>query len=219
MVSGMSFCTTVDVAVGHGLRVLPLRWHSARDAVAPGVVLAGRRGGPGPTLQPSSMLTVPPGTLVALPSPNGATLCAAAEGRGAVVFAGCLRNRTAVAVAAGTAARGGPIGVVPAGERWPDDTMRVAVEDALGAGAIVAALQAAPILRLSDPAAALSLSPEARFAAAQFAAAAGDLTAVLSDLVSGRELIGGGYGDDVAYAAELDVSTAAPRLVDGILTG
>jgi 2-phosphosulfolactate phosphatase len=206
IVDVLSFCTSVDVAVGRGARVLPQRWrnpYAAREAATYGALPAGRRDGGGPSLRPSSLLGLAAGTVLALPSPNGATLCAAAAGYDAVVFAGCLRNATAV----GTAARavGGPIGLVPAGERWPDDTLRVAAEDALGAGAVIAAIDAG------------SLSPEAELVAAQFTAAAGRLPAVLAGLASGRELIADGYGADVDLAAALDVSAAAPRLVDGVL--
>ncbi len=170
---------------------------------------AGRRDGPGPSLRPSSLLSLAPGTVLALPSPNGASLCAAAARHDAVVMAGCLRNATAVAADAAARAADGPIGVVPAGERWPDDTLRVAAEDALGAGAVVAALAGR----------ARSLSPEAELVAAQFAAAEGRLPAILAGLASGRELIADGYGADVDLAAAHDVSTVAPRLVDGVLTG
>ena len=207
IVDVLSFGTSVDVAVGRGARVLPQRWRdpdAAREAAAHGAVQAGRREGAGPSLRPSSLLGLAEGTVLALPSPNGASLCAAAARHDAVVFAGCLRNATAVAAAARAA--GGPVGVVPAGERWSDDTLRVAVEDAVGAGAIVAALGGG------------SLSPEAELVAAQFAAAADRLPAVLAALASGRELIADGYRADVDLAAALDVSSAAPRLVDGILS-
>ena len=286
IVDVLSFCTSVDIAVGRGARVLPQRWAdaavesedaaapsaattstattstpttstvatsaaatsaaaseaaatrgaaareaaaassvAAREAAAAGAVSAGRRDGTGPSLRPSSLVGLPPDTLLALPSPNGATLCAAAARHGAVVLAGCLRNATAVAAAA--LAVGRPIGLVPAGERWPDDTLRAAAEDALGAGAIAARLQqggtAAAESEQCHPAAVgdgLALSPEAQLVAAQFAEARKcGLLATLSDLASGRELIADGYGADVQLAADLDVSAAAPRLVDGILRG
>ncbi len=221
IVDVLSFCTSVDIAVGRGARVLPQRWSdaatasgkaapssvAAREVAKRGAVAAGRRDAAGPSLRPSSLLDLAPGTLLALPSPNGATLCAAAARHRAVVLAGCLRNATAVADAA--CAVGGPVGVVPAGERWPDDMLRVAAEDALGAGAVVAAMRTS-----------LSHSPEAELAAAQFAAATRrGLPDVLSALGSGLELVADGYGADVALAADLDVSAAAPHLVDGILQG
>jgi 2-phosphosulfolactate phosphatase len=184
----------VDVAVGRGAAVLPQRW-SDRDTDVPGVVIGGDRFGGGPSLRPSSLGELAPGARIALRSPNGATLCAAA--RGTVLFAGCLRNASAVAAALRTI--DGPVGLVPAGERWPDGTMRVAVEDALGAGAIAAALD--------------GRSPEADAAADQFAAArTRGLRAVLGGLASGRELIADGFTADVDLAAALDVSAAAPRM-------
>ncbi|MGH8975220.1 MAG: 2-phosphosulfolactate phosphatase, partial [Acidimicrobiia bacterium] len=94
------------------------------------------------------------------------------------------------------------VGVVPAGERWHGNTgpLRPALEDLLGAGALLAALApAAP-------------SPEARAAMATFAGAAPDLTRRLEDCASGRELIDAGFAADVRLAAELDVSPVAPHL-------
>jgi phosphosulfolactate phosphohydrolase-like enzyme len=55
-------------------------------------------------------------------------------------------------------------------------------------------------------------------AAAQFEMAKlSGLSTVLSELSSGRELIADGHGEDVRLAADLDVSRAVPRLVDGVL--
>jgi 2-phosphosulfolactate phosphatase len=210
VVDVLSFSTAVDIAVARGAAVLPQRYgdgDAAREqALALGLVPAGPRDGPGPSLRPSSLVDLPSGTRIALPSPNGATLCATVAGSGAALFAGCLRNAPAVATAA--AALGGPVGIVPAGERWPDDLLRVAVEDALGAGAIAAALPAA------------WRSPEAELAVTQFAAArARGLPDVLAATASGLELLADGYGTDVELAAALDTSPAAPRLRDGLLQG
>jgi 2-phosphosulfolactate phosphatase len=210
VVDVLSFCTSVDIAVGRGARVLPQRYDdrdAARaEAVALGLRPAGPRDGTAPSLRPSSLTALPPGTGIALPSPNGATLCAAVAATGAVLFAGCLRNAPAVAAAA--LEIGGPVGIVPAGERWPGDTLRVAAEDAMGAGAIAAAMPAA------------DRSPEAELAATQFTAAQErGLYTVLAATASGRELLSDGYGADVALAAAYDASPAAPRLRDGLLQG
>jgi 2-phosphosulfolactate phosphatase len=225
----------VDIAIGRGAEVLPQRWAdpdaARRDAERLGATSAGPRSGNEPSLRPSSLLGLAAGTRLALPSPNGATLCAAATGSGATVFAGCLRNASAVAAAA-LAAAGvidrtvdadedgatdgptdaerdgagrGAIGLVPAGERWPDGTLRVAVEDVIGAGAIAAAL--------ATEVATADRSPEAELAIAQFTAARDrGLAEVLAASSSGRELIADGYGVDVTLAAVHDTSSAVPRL-------
>ncbi len=97
---------------------------------------------------------------------------------------------------------GGRVLVVPAGERWPDGSLRFSVEDWLGAGAVVDAL--------GGPCAS-----EAAAARAAFRAMASDLAAVIRGSISGRELIARGYGDDVDLSAALDVSDAVPILRDG----
>jgi 2-phosphosulfolactate phosphatase len=204
IVDVLSFSTSVDIAVSRGARVLPLRWRiggaskaaAVRAAAEAGAVLAGD----GPwTLRPASLTSIPAGTLLALPSPNGATLSALASG---TVFAGCLRNAPAVAAAAKAA--GGPVAVVAGGERWrPGDTLRPAVEDLLGAGAIAHHLGG-------------DLSPEARAAEAAFLAYDDDLPAVLAACASGRELAATGNADDVALASAYGVSATTPRLVDGV---
>jgi 2-phosphosulfolactate phosphatase len=204
VVDVLSFATAVDIVVGRGAAVLPLRWTDDDHGLPPDVRLAGPRHGPGPSLSPASLLGLPAGTRLGLPSPNGATLCAAVAATGAVLLSGCLRNASAVAAAAQSV--GGPVGLVPAGERWPDDTMRVAAEDAIGAGAIADALPAA------------DRSPEADLASAQFRAARDrGLADLLAATASGRELHAQGYGGDVALAAAHDASTAVPRLRDGLL--
>ncbi|GAA4552824.1 2-phosphosulfolactate phosphatase [Pseudonocardia xishanensis] len=117
-----------------------------------------------------------------------------------------LRNRSAAAEwLRGRRAEepGVRVAIVAAGERRPDGTLRPAVEDLWGAGALVAALDDWPA------------SPEARAAAAAFTAVADDVRAALHDCASGRELHGMGFPDDVDTAAELDESTSVPILRDG----
>lgn len=203
VVDVLSFSTAVDIAVGRGAAVLPQQRADAEQAAAFGATPAGRRDGAGPSLRPSSLVGLAAGTVLALPSPNGATLCAAASPR-TVLFAGCLRNASAVAAAALAASESGPIGIVPAGERWPDGTLRPAAEDAIGAGAIAAGLP--------------GRSPEADLAVAAFSAARDrGLLPVLAAVSSGRELVADGYGADVELAAAHDASAVAPRRRAGIL--
>lgn len=208
VVDVLSFGTTTDLVLARGGRVLPVRWRDERGiarARAAGAVIAGAGEF---TLRPSSVTEIPPGTLLARPSPNGATLCEAAAATGAHVLAGCLRNTSAVAAKA--AGLGGPIGLIPAGERWgvtvfghgeTSGPLLPCVEDQMGAGAIAAALAARG----------LSLSAEAALAARTV-----DVTA-LASCVSGRELIESGHGGDVTLAARTDVSGTAPVLSEGVL--
>ncbi|HEX7305365.1 2-phosphosulfolactate phosphatase [Lentzea sp.] len=196
VVDVLSFTTSVDLVVGNGGAVRPSRW------------------GPesGKTLRPASLVGVT--GLVELPSPNGSNLCALAAGTGRHVLAACLRNASAVARRA--TELGETIGVIPAGERWGLDVLRrgprefgplrVAAEDYLGAGAVLAALSGSSSGQAS---------PEARLAVAAFRGT--DVVAAVRDSGSGRELIGNGHAADVDLAVELDVSDAVPVLVDGVL--
>jgi len=159
------------------------------------------------TLRPSSLVELPKGTLLAVASLNGATLCVRAAELGATVLAGCLRNATAVADAARRIANGRPIGIVPAGERWQDTEvrgLRPSLEEYLGAGAIAHALDMP------------NSSPEAQTAAMAFAAAKDRLTELLAGCVSGRELAHAGVPTDVELAGDLDRSDVVPILADGV---
>jgi 2-phosphosulfolactate phosphatase len=209
VVDVLSFSTSVSVAIEHGATVIPYRLAdetAAAHARSIGATLASPyRGGAGPTLSPASLGVLRRGERLVLPSPNGATCSLLAGEAGATVVAGCLRNARAVARFA--AAHGGTTAVIAAGERWTGGALRPAVEDLLGAGAILAAF---------DPG---ELSPEARVAAAAFRAADGGLGAMLSESVSGRELHDAGFGRDVEIAAVLDASELVPVLVDGAFRG
>ena len=92
--------------------------------------------------------------------------------------------------------------------RWGDDaSLRPAVEDLWGAGAVVAAYVAArPATRVS---------PEAEAAHTASEAVRGDSVAQLRGCASGIELVEKGFGADVAIAAELDASSVVPVLTDG----
>lgn len=202
IVDVLSFSTCVSIATARGAEVFPYRGTgdaASEFAWSVDAVLAGRRGESVWSLSPASLLRLPAGTRLVLPSPNGSTLTLATGET--PTFAGCLRNARAVAEAA---ARCGPrIAVIPAGERWRTDwSLRPALEDWLGAGAIIQHLPG-------------SLSPEARLAAEAFRSAAGDIHAVISACSSGKELITQGFAEDVALAAAIDADESVPRLVEG----
>ena len=216
VVDVLSFSTSVTVAVEAGTRVYPCAWpdgsaaESARSHQAE--LAAGRRAVSAArpwSLSPAALRRAPFVPRLVLPSPNGSAICAAAgagigggadaatdggadaaEGTGAgaaTVIAGCLRNAAAV----GRFLRGAPgaVTVIAAGERWPDGSLRPALEDLLGAGAILAALW--------GPGSG-AFSPEAEAARGCFEATA-DVAAAVSGCASGRELIEGGFGDDVPF--------------------
>ena len=209
----LRFTTAVCCALEAGAEVLPYRWkdHTAAEYAAQhGATLAGRRELGELSLSPTDLLTAPPGTRLVLPSPNGSTIAVRAREFGvANILAGSIRNATSTASAARALAGGAPIAVIAAGERWgtADGPLRPAVEDLIGAGAVLAAL---------DPSAAMSApncSPEAAAARAAFVAARPRLYQSLCDCASGRELLSRGWEDDVATSAAHDVSTAVCQLV------
>lgn len=206
IVDVISFSTCVDIAVARGAMVYPFGWGDAGAAD-----FARRIGGEVVGLgnerlrfSATAMLAVQMGARLVLPSPNGGALSALAAA-GPVVFTGCLRNARAVAAAAARVGR--RVAVIPAGERWGEDahgdrSLRPAVEDLIGAGAILD--------RLSG-----RRSPEAELAVAAYRAVRDRLPVFLLACSSGREHAAKGTEGDVALAAQLDVSDFAPRLVDG----
>jgi 2-phosphosulfolactate phosphatase len=206
VVDVLSFSTAVDIAVSSGAVVFP---YGSRDggledyARARSAHVAEKmRTQSGFSLSPTSLRQVPPGYRLVLPSPNGAALTLA--GGETVTFTACLRNAGAVARAARQF--GSTFAVIPAGERWPDGSLRPAVEDWIGAGAVLARLPGRP-------------SPEAALAIAAFESVSKLCGPVLAGSSSGKELIDRGFGEDVVLAAEFDASTTAPRLQDGGFVG
>ncbi len=159
------------------------------------------------SLSPPTLAAARPGERIVLASPNGATC--SRHGRSVPnLFVGALVNAEAVAGALAAALDESPdlsVTLLACGERWQepseDGELRFAVEDYLGAGAVLAHLPAP-----------LSRSPEARAAEAAFQSLAPDLAAVLTDCGSGRELIAKGYGQDVTHATRLNVYAAVPVL-------
>ncbi|MCO5331611.1 MAG: 2-phosphosulfolactate phosphatase [Ilumatobacteraceae bacterium] len=215
IVDVLRFTSAVCCAVESGATVLPYRWKddtAGAFAAAHGAALAGLREHGEASLSPTDLLTLRKGVRLVLPSPNGSTLALTAAEQGVPhVLAGCLRNATATSVSARRLAAGGPIGIIAAGERWGDPAgpLRPAVEDLLGAGAVLWALD--PSASISRPA----CSPEAAAARAAFLAARPRLYEVLLDCSSGRELVGRGWEDDVATSAAHDVTPFACRLDEG----
>jgi 2-phosphosulfolactate phosphatase len=154
----LSFSTSVCVAVERGATVYPHPGGPGARALADqvGGILAGRRTLiDGPSLSPTSLLDLPPGSRLVLPSPNGGTIAYSLAGQRCQVFSAALRNASAVGRYLADARAIRRVVLVPAGERWPDNSMRVAYEDLVGAGAVISRM-----VRV-DPAARLTAEAEA----------------------------------------------------------
>ncbi|MEH1012526.1 2-phosphosulfolactate phosphatase [Micromonospora sp. CPCC 206060] len=214
VVDVLSFTTAVEVSVARGMRVHPFPWgeQAAEYARRVGAVAAvGRRQMTGDrpwSLSPAALRTAPVVPDLVLPSPNGSAICAAASATGLPVVAASLRNARAVGawlISQGYGSTRAPIGVVASGERWPDGTLRPAVEDQLGAAAVLDALSTVPG----------GLSVEAAMALAALASVP-DLPAAVRGCVSGRELAEMGFAEDVEIAVQVDVSEVVPLLRNGI---
>ena len=203
VVDVLSFSTSVAVAVERGVDVYPYRFmdeYASRFAERLGAVLARPRPAE-VSLSPVSLARLEAGSRVVLPSLNGAVLALEAASSGATVVAGCLRN--AAVVSAFLAEQPRRVIVVAAGEQWRDGASRFAVEDLLGAGAVLSGVPEA------------SLSAEARVAVGAFQSTRSDLETVLRSCTSGRELAAVGSVEDVLWAADLDASPVLPVLEDG----
>lgn len=214
IVDVLSFSTAVAAGVAHGATIFPFEHKDERTARAYATHVGAelRTGALDATanrraLSPLGFSADDAGKAWVLCSPNGAT-CSRIASSAPAVFAGALVNASAVAAAA--QAVGGPITVVACGELWNraregENVLRPALEDALGAGAVLAALEG-------------SRSPEARIATASFEVARSNLDYLIEECASGRELREHGHAGDVAFSAGLDALGVAPRLREGAYT-
>lgn len=203
IVDVLSFSTSVAVAVGRGASVWPHSGHERAEELARAIgatLVRGRNMREGRTLSPASLLEVADGERLIMPSDNGSVISHAALMSGLTVVAGAMRN--AGAVATWLESRFATVGLVPAGEQWPDGSLRVCYEDLVGAGAIAT--------HLRDDHPGFVLSPEASAAAAAF-----DGRESLAGVPSGLELVERGFADDVRLAEEVDSDDVVPVLRNG----
>jgi 2-phosphosulfolactate phosphatase len=206
IVDVLSFSTAVSVCVERGATVIPFPYGDAAaassEAASRGATVASPRsaGGGQLSLSPTSLKGIAPGARLLLPSPNGSRL--SLKTGDVPTICGCLRNAGAVAKMADSIAGDGTIVVIAAGERWPDQTLRPAIEDWLGAGAIIEASSG-------------QSNAEAELAAAAYTAVKTRLAEIVRGSRSGRELTLGDYGEDVEVALEIESSTVAPLMTNG----
>jgi 2-phosphosulfolactate phosphatase len=193
----LRFSTAVEMGLTHGLVVEPEHWPMPRTGRRDAYVADGSSPG-GPSLSPASLLLLPVGARVVLPSLNGANCALAAADTGATVVAGSLRNASAAAKFVADSLF--PVGVIAAGDLALDGTMRPAVEDILGAAAILRLLPG-------------SRSPEAAVAEAAFTP---HPLGLVRDSASARQLASVGHDDDAEWAGQLDVSTCVPVLAGDV---
>ncbi len=212
VVDTLRFSTAAATAVHHGALIYPCATDEALYTA-----LAQRVGGEvalhhaaAPTLtrfslSPRSFSAVEPGARIILPSPNGST-CSQYGSRAPALFVGALVNAQAMAGAVShllDRASHLNVTVLACGERWrvPDEegALRLAMEDYLGAGAILSALS-------------FPQTMEAQVCAATFQAMRDQLDMALWECESGQELRDKGLGDDVRFAAQLNVYDTAPVL-------
>ncbi|MEF7563771.1 2-phosphosulfolactate phosphatase [Bacillus infantis] len=158
-----------------------------------------------PTVSPVSFNKEHAGKKYVLISLNGA-YCTWIGAKAAAVLAGSLLNASAAAAAANILQKqlGAGITIIPCGEKWADageheDSLRPAVEDYLGAGAILSYLDG-------------EKSPEAAVCEGAFQAAQPKLAEYLWECGSGRELRARGFEQDVVHCSRLDAMDTVPVL-------
>lgn len=198
IVDCLSFSTATCVATAKGAKVYPFSLKdAARDfAVRMNVQIAHKRSEGGLSLSPSTLAGLGKDDAIILPSPNGSHLSLYADAP--IVLIGCLRNARAVADFINISGVR-DVQFVAAGERWPDGGLRCAFEDWVACGAIVNLLNGL-------------LTAEAGAAAAAYRWAEPNLQKFMMDSVSGQELAGHGFKQDVDWASELSVAKHVPIL-------
>ncbi|WP_442797046.1 2-phosphosulfolactate phosphatase [Pantoea vagans] len=202
IVDVMSFSTCVSLAVDNGAQVYPYPWKDA-SAISFASSIGARVGSydrlsdaNGFSLSPASIRKIEAGEKLVLPSPNGSAISFLARDvdAGVTVFSGCFRNLTQTAKACRDFRR---ILVIPCGERWPNGTIRPAIEDYAAAGGIIAAIG-------HD-----RCSPEAAGAVAAWQ----QLNLLsLRECASALELQQRGFQEDVDLCLDLDSATRVCQL-------
>lgn len=229
IVDVLSFSSCIDIAVSRGAIVYP---HFKRDnetavyAKKLGAELAvSRKDDPGSkkySLLLSSLMNIPEGTKLVLPSPNGSSISFAAKEK--PLICGCLRNAKSVAEYAMKNYE--RISIIPAGEEWEDGSLRPSIEDVIGAGAIISYLGGSISPECLSMLSVFSLFKGKIFEALKSSSSGKEHKSVfdfhrnnLSELLkistSGKELIERGFEKDIEMASELNVSNSVPVLVDG----
>lgn len=203
VVDVLSFSTCVDIATSRGALVYPCLYKDNRAielAKSQNASLASiERSLHGLSLSPTSMMNLNSHDKIVLPSPNGSAISFSVKNT--ILLCGCLRNAKAIATKAQEL--GQNILVIAAGEKWSDGSLRPALEDQIGAGAILSHLKG-------------TTSPEANAAIWIFEKAKSNLQDVLIECSSGKELIHKKFLEDIKLASEYNVSQIVPILKNNL---
>jgi 2-phosphosulfolactate phosphatase len=210
IVDVLRFSSCVAAAASRGASVYPCAFAGEADELAArvGGFVARAPGSPSRFALVPTFSAAKPDEKIVLRTLNGAecTLLASEAPR---VIAGSLLNASTVGANMSKVVATGDLGVtvVACGERLTnpaagDEEMRFAIEDYLGAGAILSAAGG-------------DLSPEAQVCAAAFERSGGNLLELLMHCGSGRQLRAWGLEDDVRFAARLDACGVVPVLRAG----
>lgn len=213
LVDTLSFSTAVIKAVSKGAIIIPCAEADRAGDIAAhsgAEVAVSRTDVPDSgqfSLSPDTFNKVKPGTRIVLPSLNGGTCLKQAVGARAILIGGLVNaNSVGRSISDMQSQNDLCVTVIACGEREKGTgELRPAIEDTLGAGAILSSLD-------------LSKSPEALVCEAGFLSSRLSLPALLWDSVSGRELRESGFGDDVVLAANLNSIDSVPVLRNGELT-
>ncbi|GIV97807.1 MAG: hypothetical protein KatS3mg057_2464 [Herpetosiphonaceae bacterium] len=207
VVDTLSFSSATVTAIHYGGQIAPCSEQDDLAVFAQRIgaeTAVGRRQVPQHgrfSLSPLTYIGIAPGTRVALRSPNGAT-CSRYAHQVPFMFTAALLNAQAVAdtITQLLATTALSVTVLAAGERrQPDEdgVLRVAIEDYLGAGAILSYLRE-------------TKSPEALVCETAFAGSREMLSELLWECESGHELRAMGFPEDVRHAAQLNLYHAVP---------
>lgn len=158
-----------------------------------------------PTLSPVSFNQEHNRKKYVITSLNG-SFCTWIASKVPALLVGSLLNARSVADAANLIQKQtkANITVIPCGEQWEDyklheDTLRPAMEDYLGAGAVLSYLAG-------------NKSPEAELCATSFLQAKQNINEFIWDCGSGRELREKGFDSDVTHCSRLNVYQTVPVL-------
>ena len=200
----LSFTTCVEIACSRKAKVFPYRFkdNSAGLFAKSVKALSAKKRGETPSLSPGSLFTLEQKSRIVLPSPNGSTCTVIAKESNVCTIAGCLRNAFAVSNYIKSHYPNQVISVIACGGHWMNGTLRPAIEDLIGAGAILSEFDQS------------KLSPEAKIAVSAFRNVEHNLKETLRECSSGRELTEKGFPEDASIASELNISGVVPVFYD-----